>query len=168
MTISLIACIDKNNGIGSKGSLLSKPPLDFKHFKELTMNNFCIFGKETFKEIGKPLKGRQNIVLSRNPKIDLPNGVFHYQSAKDVLFEYENYAERSIDIFVCGGEKVYQEFLPQADYIYLTIVDNIFEHGDKYFPKFDLDEWKITESIKHEKDESYPYDYYFVSYERRS
>jgi dihydrofolate reductase len=166
--ISLIACVDLNNSIGYKGSLLTKPPLDFKYFKALTEHNFVVFGKDTFSEIGKPLRNRHNIVLSRNPKIDLPDEVYHYQSVKDVIFEYENYAEKEVKLFVCGGQKVYEEFLPYADYIHLTIVDHKFEKTDRQFVNFSLDEWKPIESIKNAADEKYPHDYYFVTYERKN
>jgi dihydrofolate reductase len=165
--ISLIACVDLNNSIGYKGSLLTKPPLDFKYFKALTEYNFVVFGKDTFAEIGKPLSNRQNIVLSRNPKTNLPDGVYHYLSVTDVIFEYENYAEKDVKLFVCGGEKVYSEFLPYADYIHLTIVDHAFEKADKRFPKFSLDDWQVIESVKNAADEKYQYDYYFVTYERK-
>jgi dihydrofolate reductase len=168
MTISLIACVDLNNSIGYKGSLLTKPPLDFKHFRALTENNFVVFGKDSFMEIGKPLSKRHNIVLSRNPNIDLPNGVYHYLSVDDVLFEYENYADKSVNMFICGGERVYEEFLPHADNIYLTIVDHAFPKADKHFPKFSLDEWEVYDNVENKADEKYPYDYHFVKYVRRN
>jgi dihydrofolate reductase len=165
--ISLIACIDLNNAIGFKGSLLTKPPLDFKHFKSLTEGTFVVFGKDTFLEIGRPLSNRTSIVLSRDPNVKLPNGVFHYQSVDDVLFEYENYADKKIKLFICGGERVYSEFLPYADYIHLTIVNHQFPNADRHFPQFSLDEWKVIENIGVKADGSYPHDYSFVTYERR-
>jgi dihydrofolate reductase len=168
MSISLIACIDLNRSIGYKGSLLTKPPLDFKHFKALTEHNFVVFGKDTFMEIGKPLSNRYNIVLSRNPNIELPDEVYHYQSVNDILFEYENYADKNVKLFVCGGEKVYSEFLPFSDYIHLTIVDHKFVKSDRQFPEFSIDEFKPVERIEIKADENYPYDYYFVTYERKN
>jgi dihydrofolate reductase len=168
MSINLIACVDKNNAIGYKGGLLTKPPLDFKHFRSLTINNFCVFGKDTFAEIGKPLRNRHNIVISRNPKIKLPDGVYHYQSVEDVLFEYENYAAKEVKLFVCGGEKVYEEFLPHADSIYLTIVDHTFPKSDKYFPRFSLDKWAVGDNVENKADSKYPYNYHFVQYMRRT
>ncbi|MEH7116072.1 dihydrofolate reductase [Neobacillus vireti] len=168
MTISLIACCDLNNSIGYKGSLLTKPPLDFKYFRALTEGNFVVFGKDSFMEIGKPLSKRHNIVLSRNPKIDLPNGVYHYLSVEDILFEYDNYSDKSVKMFICGGQKVYQEFLPFADYIHLTIVNHSFEKADRHFPKFSLDEWKPTENVENKADDKYPYSYNFVTYERKN
>lgn len=167
MSISLIACIDLNNSIGYNGSLLTKPPLDLKQFKSITEGGFVVFGRNTFKEIGKPLSNRTNIVLSSKKNIKLPSGIHHYESVDDILFEYENYANKDVKMFICGGEKVYSEFLPYADFIYLTIVDHYFTNTDRYFPKFPLEEWKVIESVKNNSDEKYAYDYYFIKYERR-
>jgi dihydrofolate reductase len=166
MSISLIACIDKANGIGNKGSLLTKPPLDFKYFKELTMNNYCVFGRSTFDEIGKPLPNRHNIVLTKNTKHEYHPDVNVYPSVNDILHDYYEYAEKQINLFICGGEKVYSDFLLHADYIYLTIVDHKFK-ADRHFPKFSLNEWQPVETIKNEATEGYPYDYYFVKYQRK-
>lgn len=167
MSINMIACIDISRAIGNKGSLLTKPPLDFKHFKELTYGGFVVFGKTTFEEIGKPLSGRQNIVLSRNPKIKLPEGVYHYQSVEDILFEYHNHGDSSVPLWICGGEKVYKEFLPHANKIYLTIVNHVFPDSDRYFPEFSLDKWEVVDNVKNSATEDYPHDYYFISYKRR-
>lgn len=167
MSINLISCIDKARGIGSKGSLLTKPPLDFKHFRELTTGGFVVFGKDTFNEIGKPLSGRTNIVLSRNPNIKLPSGVYHYMSVQDILFEYEQYAEKQIDLWICGGEKVYQEFLPFTDYIYLTEVNHQFQHSDRHFPKFSTEEWQVIDTVHNDTTDDYSYDYSFVTYKRK-
>lgn len=166
MSINLIACIDKSRGIGSKGSLLTKPPLDFKHFKELTMGNVVVFGRSTFEEIGKPLPKRHNIVLSRQ-NIKLPNGVYHYTSVNQVLREYNSYAEENVELFICGGEQLYKDFLPYANRIYLTIVDHSFPEADRHFTEFSLDEWKVTSHVKHEANGDYPYNYSFVTYERK-
>jgi dihydrofolate reductase len=167
MTINLIACVDLNNSIGYKGSLLTKPPLDFQHFKNLTIGKHCVMGKSTYDEIGKPLPKRYNLVLTRKINHDLPSDVFVYHSVPDIIHEYENYAEKEIELFVCGGEKVYKEFLPHADYIHLTIVDHKFPKSDRHFPKFDLSEWEVVSNIKNAADENYPYDYYFVTYKGR-
>ncbi|WP_299831788.1 dihydrofolate reductase [uncultured Metabacillus sp.] len=166
MTINLIACIDKSRGIGSNGSLLTKPPLDFPHFKKLTMGNIVVFGRSTFEEIGRPLTKRHNIVLS-NQDIKLPNGVYHYKSVNQVLREYSSYAEENVELFICGGERLYNDFLPYSNKIYLTIVDHSFQEADRHFPEFSLDEWKVTSSVKNEATNEYPYDYYFVEYAKK-
>ena len=157
--ITLISCIDKNRG---------KPPLDFKLFKELTTNNFVVFGKNTFNEIGHPLPNRQNIVITSNTMAEYHPEVNVYPSVNDVLFDYLNYADKAVDLFVCGGERVYKEFLPHADFIQLTIVDHSFPEADRHFPEFDLKDWKHVNTIKNDATEDYPYDYYFVLYENKS
>jgi dihydrofolate reductase len=167
MTISLIACIDKSRAIGNSGTLLTKPPLDFEHFKNLTVGHYCIFGRKTFEEIGKPLKNRHNIVLSSKGKEGLPSGIFTYPSLEKIMTEYHQYAKNNIELFICGGENVYKEFLPYADYIHLTIVDHIFPKSDRYFPEFTIEEWEVESNVKNEATEDYPYDYYFVTYKKR-
>lgn len=167
MSISLISCIDLNNSIGNRGSLLTKPPLDFQHFKELTVGNYCVFGRKTFEEIGKPLSHRHNIILSSKDKSHFPSGVHVYSNAKEILHEYENYAEKGIKLLICGGVRVYSEFLPFADSIFLTIVDHKFPESDTKFPVFSLDEWGVATNVKNEKDDAYPYDYYFIEYKRK-
>jgi len=167
MSINLIACIDKSRGIGSNGSLLTKPPLDFKHFRELTMGNIVVFGRSTFEEIGKPLHGRHSIVLSKQDDVNLPNGVFHYKSINQLLKEYSNYSEENVELFICGGMQVYRDLLPYANKIYLTTVDNVFENSDRFFPEFSIDDWKVVSNIKNKATEEYPYDYYFVEYHRK-
>lgn len=167
MSISLIACIDKNSAIGHQGSLLTKPPLDFQYFKNLTIGNYCVFGRTTFEEIGTPLKNRKNIILTSKGKEGLPSGVFTYSSTDKILAEYKNYAEEDVKLYICGGEKVYEAFLPYANTINLTIVDHSFTQSDRYFPKFSLDEWEVVSNEKNCADETYPYDYYFVTYTRK-
>jgi dihydrofolate reductase len=71
-------------------------------------------------------------------------------------------------MFICGGQKVYEEFLPFADYIHLTIVNHSFEKADRHFPKFSLDEFKPIENIEINADEKYPHNYNFVTYQRRN
>lgn len=166
--IHLIAAIDFNNGIGYKNKLLCHLPNDLKHFKELTAGHFVVMGANTFKSIGKSLPNRQNIVLTRKMKHDLPRDVYVYHSVKDILHEYENYAEKEIELFIIGGQSIYEQFLPHADKIHLTIIENEFEKVDSYFPQFSLEEWIPIKSIRNWKDENNLYNYSFVTYERRN
>jgi dihydrofolate reductase len=165
--IHLIACVDSNSAIGNKGELLTKPPLDFKHFKKLTTNNFVVFGRKTYEEIGRPLSDRQNIVITSQTNHDYHPEVSVYPSVQDVLFDYINYAEKEVDLFICGGERVYKEFMEHADFIHLTIVDYTFPDTDTFFPKFNLDEWTVISNVKNPSDEKYPHDYYFVTYKKK-
>lgn len=166
MTISLIACVDKNNAIGNKQQLLCYLPNDLAHFKKHTQGNIICMGRKTFESIGKMLPNRHNIILSRQKTLDVPPGVYVYHSVEDVLREYESYSNKEAKLYIIGGSKVYNEFLPYADKIILTIVDHKFEEVDTYFPRL-TDEWKPVETIKNEVDDMNPYDHYFVTYEKR-
>jgi dihydrofolate reductase len=166
--INIITAVDLNNGLGFNNQLLAKLPNDMKHFRNLTENNFCIFGRKTYDSIGHSLPNRTNIILTRDSKMKSPEGTFVYNSLQDVIFEYENYNEHENELFICGGSEVYRQTLPYAQRIYLTIIDHTFSEVDTYFPMIDLSEWKVTENIKNKADENNPYDHYFVTYERRN
>ena len=165
--IHLISCIDKNNAIGYKGKLLCKLPNDMKHFKNLTMGNFCVMGKRTYQELEKPLEGRTTLVLSRDTTYEAHPEVFIYDSVSDIMREYREYNEEKSDVFVCGGHNVYKEFMPHAHYIHLTIVHHEFEKADAYFPAFELSEWQVVSSIFQPADEKNKYDHSFVTYKRK-
>ncbi|MGD6876987.1 dihydrofolate reductase [Bacillus infantis] len=167
MTITLIACIDRNRGIGSNGNLLTKPPKDLKRFRELTLGGFVVFGKNTFLEIGKPLSGRVNILLTSDTQTQYHPELNVYQSVEDILHDYKVHADSDVNLFICGGQKVYEAFLPHADVIELTIVDHIFPEADRHFPQFSLSDFKPVETIHNWATEDYPYDYSFIRYERR-
>jgi dihydrofolate reductase len=166
--INIITAVDLNNGLGFNNQLLAKLPNDMKHFRNLTENNFCIFGRKTYDSIGHSLPNRTNIILTRDSKMKSPEGTFVYNSLQDVIFEYENYNEHENELFICGGCEVYRQTLPYAQRIYLTIIDHTFSEVDTYFPMIDLSEWKVTENIKNKADENNLYDHYFVTYERRN
>ena len=168
MPIHLIACIDMSNGIGSNGELLCKLEADMKHFKEKTTGNIVVMGRKTYESIGHPLSHRTNIILSRDQKYDPHPSVYVYESVEQVLHEYHNYGESQPDVYVIGGAKLYEEFLPHADYIHLTIVDYRFPEADVFFPRFSIDEFKPVERKYCWKDKNNAYDYTFITYERKT
>lgn len=167
MPIHLIAAIDGNSALGYKGKLLTKLQNDMRHFKSLTDGHFVVMGRCTYEEIGKPLKNRTNIVLSRNTKYNPDPEVLVYYSASDILREYESYAEKQVDLYICGGMQVYKEFLPFADYIHLTIIQHTFPKADAYFPQFDISDWKVVSNVYNESDEKNEYDHSFITYKRK-
>lgn len=136
MIISLIAAIGRNNVIGKDNSLPWILPEDMKRFKELTFGKPVIMGRKTFESIGKPLPNRKNIILTkeRNFKAD---GCVAVHSVNEAI----NAAKESKELMVIGGAQIYKEFLPTANKMYLTFIDEDFE-GDAYFPEFDRKEWK--------------------------
>ncbi len=162
MIISLIAAIGKNRAIGKANQLLWHLPNDFKHFKETTMGKPVIMGQRTFESIGRPLPGRQNIVLSQDASFH-PEGCSVVKDIDSALSLARDSGQE--EIFIIGGGMVYASFLPLAHRMYLTLVDASPE-GDTYFPEWNPAEWKIVSSEEHPADEQNSFRHTFVTYER--
>jgi dihydrofolate reductase len=128
----MVACVDKNFGLGYKNNLLFKIPADLKNFRALTLNNTVIYGRKTLETLpnSKPLDSRQNIIFSRN--LTFLQGA---EIVKDIenLWQILNAEEKN---FIIGGAEIFAELLPYTAEIFLTIVD-AEKTADKFFPKFD-------------------------------
>lgn len=137
--ISLIAAMTKKHVIGKDNRLLWSIPEDMQNFRKLTMGNVVIMGRKTFESIGKPLPNRHNIVISRNNmNID---GVEIAKSVDEALKLGKNHHK---DIYIIGGQQIYEQFLPFANTMHLSFVKK--EHdGDVFFPAFDEKEWQVAE-----------------------
>ena len=160
MGISLIAALSNNSVIGVKGKIPWELKEDLIHFKKTTLGSAIIMGRKTFESIGKPLKERLNIVMTRNPKgLD---GIEEVSSMESAIKVGLNFSE---NIFVIGGQSIYETFLPISTKMYLTFI-NIEVSGDTFFPKWDKNEWEEVsrESFKNEMKEI---DYSFVEFNRR-
>lgn len=129
--ISLIVAHDKNHVIGLNNEMPWHLPGDLAYFKKVTMGKPIIMGRNTFESIGRPLPGRQNIVITRNKQ---------YQAAgTDVVHSLEAALELVKDepeIMVIGGQQIFTEALPLAERLYITKIDHEFE-GDTYFPTYE-------------------------------
>ena len=128
----LVACVDKNFGLGFKNNLLFKIPADLKNFRRLTLNHTIIYGRKTLETFPnqRPLDGRRNIILSRTLK-NLSGA--EVVGSIEELFEILNVAEEN---FVIGGAKVFTELIPYAEEIFLTVIDAERE-ADVFFPAVD-------------------------------
>ena len=153
--------MDKNNGIGADNDLLWQRdlPADLRHFKEITTGGTVIMGRKTFESIGRPLPGRENIVVSRSGiSVD---GIIAVSSLS------EAYASASHDdIFVIGGGQIYEQSIDDMDVLYVTAVDAEFEQATVFFPQIACDDWVETDRDHHEADERNAYSFDFVRYER--
>lgn len=129
-TISLIVAMAENRTIGRDNKMPWKLPADLKRFKELTTGHAVIMGRKTFDSIGKPLANRQNIVISRNPDFKAKGAEVAVSLPKALE------AAKGDEVFVIGGEQIYNEALPLADRIYLTLIHEEID-GDAFFPEFD-------------------------------
>lgn len=135
--LAMIACVSKDGGLGLNNDLLWHIPGDMKFFRQTTSGHPVIMGGKTFRSIGKPLPGRENVVLSRS-RPDVEDVIW----MKD-LAELKDYLRRNDDLkFIIGGASLYQEFLPEAETIYLTEVDAI-KPASVYFPEFQKDDFQV-------------------------
>ena len=162
--MNVIAAVDRKWGIGNKRQLLVQIPADQKLFRQETTGKVIILGHRTLETFpqGMPLAGRTNIILSRDPDFKV-KGADVVHSMEELMEELKAYDSR--DVYVVGGESVYQQLLPYCDTAHLTMIDHTYE-ADAHFPNLETDEeWVQTG----ESDEQTYFDlaYTFVKYERR-
>jgi dihydrofolate reductase len=138
MEIALIVAAARNRVIGVDGGLPWRIPADMKWFRARTLGHHVVMGRKTWASIGKPLAGRTNLVVSRNPELVAP-GAEVVSSLERAIAIAERAGED--ELFVIGGEALYRESLPRADRIYLTEVDAAPE-GDAFFPDIDPGQWR--------------------------
>ena len=163
MIISAIAAMSENRVIGSENTLPWHLPADLKHFKQVTMGHPILMGRKTFESIGRPLPGRQNIILTRDQTFHA-QGCVIVHSVKDVMLkisEHNELLDESDELFVIGGAQIYQQMLPMTQRLYLTMIHHEFS-GDVFFPEINRDEWREVECVRHEKDENNAYAFSFV------
>jgi dihydrofolate reductase len=163
MIISFIVAASENNVIGKDNKLPWCLPSDMKYFKNITWAMPVVMGRKTFESLGKPLKGRQNIVITR--KTDWkPEGVEIVHSIDLAIIAATKMDAK--EIFIIGGAEIFQSALPSADRIYLTRIHENFE-GDAFFPELKQDEWKLVSSRDCEADEKNAQAHSFQVWERK-
>jgi dihydrofolate reductase len=159
--ISLLFAMDRNNLIGRNNDLPWHLPKDLRFFKEKTLGNTIIMGRKTFESIGFSLPKRENIVITSSSELEKEVTCI---SSVDTIKEW-NKMNPEKEYFVIGGGRLFEQVLPFADRMYITLIDEAFQ-GDTYFPEISYEDWEETSKVKGEKDESNPYDYYFIQYDR--
>lgn len=158
--LSLIVAMDDNRLIGSNNDLPWQMPADLAYFKRTTMGKPVIMGRKTFASIGRPLPGRRNIVITRDPGFsaagcEIANGI---EAALSLCSDAE-------EVMLIGGASLYQQTIDQATRLYITRIHHIFE-GDTWFPEIDLELWKQEIREDHDADQSNPYAYSFMKFVR--
>ncbi len=165
MKINIIAARSENNVIGFKGRIPWKVPSDLQYFKDITLGHYIIMGRKTFDSINKkPLPERTNIVISKNLKYEIPEGVILTSSLEKALKIAEIAGEKNV--FIVGGQQIYNLAIPLADKIYITEIDCKI-NGDTFFPEFDGKEWQEIGSDSHSSDEKNEYNFTFRILKRR-
>lgn len=156
--------MDENCLIGADGALPWRLPDDMKRFRELTWGHPVLMGRRTYESIPerfRPLPGRQNIILTRQQGYEAPG--CHVVSS---LSEAIALVDGSEELMVIGGAQLYEQLLPYADRLYLTLVHGEHE-GDTYFPQLNQDEWQEVARDAHAADGRHALPFTFVDLERR-
>lgn len=161
--MNMIVAVDENWAIGNKGELLVRIPNDQKMFRNETINKVVVLGRKTMDTFPQkqPLPKRTNIILTRNPEYTVKDAIVVH-SVEELLEELKNY--NSEDVYIIGGDSVYQQMLPYCDVAHVTYIEQSYA-ADSYFPNLDKDpEWALVA----ESDEQTYFDitYYFRKYER--
>ena len=167
MKLSLIVAVADNGVIGQEGRLPWRLPEDLKYFKRVTLGKPIIMGRKTWESIGRPLPGRTNIVISRQPGYQA-EGARVVATLPEALDLARSVAEKdgADELMVIGGEAIYRLALPLADRLYVTEV-HAEVPGDARFPPWDRSEWL---EIRRERAPERPageHECCFVLYERR-
>ncbi|CCQ92343.1 Dihydrofolate reductase [[Clostridium] ultunense Esp] len=157
--ISIIVAMGRNRVIGKGNQLPWHLPADLNYFKKMTMGHPIVMGRKTYDAIGKPLPGRTNIVVTRDPACKA-EGCIILHSLEEVWRKF-----RDQDLFVIGGAEIFRQTLSLADRLYLTHIDHPFS-GDRFFPELTEGDWRLISREKGIKNERNPYDYEFLLYER--
>jgi dihydrofolate reductase len=166
MRLALIVAMAENGVIGRDGGLPWHISGDLKYFKARTIGKPVVMGRKTHESIGRPLPGRANIVVSRNPDFCVP-GIHLAADLKAALTAAKEFAEESgaEEIMVMGGADIYRQALGSAERIYLTEVHAAVE-GDARFPDFDRSEWREISRERHPADTPGSPAYSFVVLDR--
>ncbi len=162
--MNLIVAVDKKWGIGYQNKLLISIPDDMKFFRETTMGNVIIMGKNTLLSFpnGRPLKNRVNIVITHDKSFTC-EGAIIVHSVEEALDMAKQY--KAENVYVIGGGSIYNQMLPYVDTAYVTYIDYSYQ-ADTHFPNLDEDdEWRLEDES--EEQTYFDVEYYFRTYKRK-
>ncbi|MBO9491109.1 type 3 dihydrofolate reductase [Endozoicomonas sp. G2_1] len=161
MTIlSMIVAHANGRVIGKDNDMPWHLPADLAYFKKTTLGKPVVMGRKTFESIGRPLPGRQNIVITRSDGY-CPEGVDVVNSVEQALVV----AGEVEEVMVIGGGAIYQHCMPAAERLYITHIDADID-GDTHFPKYDLANWQEQYCELYQADDKNAYDLKFCLYQK--
>lgn len=162
--MNLIVAVDQNWAIGKNNSLLVRIPEDQKFFRQTTTGHVVVMGRKTLESFPNkiPLPNRVNIVLTKNQAYQAKDAIIVH-SVEELFDVLKNYEDK--EIFVIGGQSIYEQLLPYCDVAHVTKIDYSYE-ADAYFPNLDkMPEWEIVaDSDEHTY---FDLEYTFYKYERK-
>ncbi len=158
--VSLVVAMANNRVIGLENKMPWHLPADLSHFKKTTMGHAVIMGRKTYQSIGFSLPGRHNIVLTQSKDFQAKQVTVasNIQQAIEAAGDVK-------EIMIIGGSTIYQQFLPLAERLYLTLID-LRVKGDTFFPDYQHQKWTMTQQQTHQQDENNPYAYQFITLDR--
>jgi dihydrofolate reductase len=166
--ITLVAAVGRNGVIGDDGRLPWRLASDLKRFKRMTLGKPLLMGRKTFESIGRPLPGRETIVLTRDTAYSPPGvHVAHTLDAALDLARARAAAMGAAEIVVAGGGELYAQTMPLAQRLDVTQVD-LEPAGDARFPRIDEADWAVTERTRHDAAEGDEASFTVTCYERRT
>ena len=157
-TISLVAAMAKNRVIGKDNDMPWHLPADLAHFKKVTLGKPIIMGRKTYESIGRPLPGRQNVVISRNAdyKVEGCDTVTSIEAAIELVKQHD-------EVMIIGGGFLYSQVLPLANKLYLTFID-LDVDGDTQFPEFEHLALTEVNRQEYKADDKNAFDLTFIDY----
>jgi len=162
MTISCIVAKTRNNVIGRDNKMPWHISDDLKYFKKITTGHTIVMGRKNYESIGRPLPGRTNIVITRDPCYTCCGCIVVNDIQKAI-----DYAKRhnETELFIIGGGQIYEQTKNLWDKMYITEIDVDLD-GDVFFPDMDFSKWKLIDKECKNKSEKNEYDFCFTLYER--
>ncbi|MEX3466854.1 dihydrofolate reductase [Staphylococcus capitis] len=159
MTLSILVAHDKQRVIGYQNQLPWHLPNDLKHVKQLSTGHTLVMGRKTFESIGKPLPNRRNVVLTNNHS-------FKHEGV-DVIHSIEEINDIPGQVFIFGGQTLFEEMIDKVDDMYITVVDGKFQ-GDTFFPPYTFEDWEVESSVEGQLDEKNTIPHTFLHIVRRN
>lgn len=159
MTLSILVAHDKQRVIGYQNQLPWHLPNDLKHVKQLSTGHTLVMGRKTFESIGKPLPNRRNVVLTNNHS-------FKHEGV-DVIHSIEEINDIPGQVFIFGGQTLFEEMIDKVDDMYITVVDGKFQ-GDTFFPPYTFEDWEVESSVEGQLDEKNTIPHTFLHLVRRN
>ena len=163
MLLSIIVAVSENGIIGLDNQLIWRLPDDLKRFKKLTLGHPMIMGRKTFESIGKPLPGRQSIIITRDKDFSFEGTIVVHslQEAIEVAKKIE-----TEEAFIIGGGDIYRQVQGNCDRLYITEVHTQTQ-GDTFFQIEKPELWQETERTHHDTDENHAFSFDFVNLSRK-
>jgi len=158
--LALVAAVAADRGIGYRNRLPWRLPEDLRRFKALTMGHRILMGRKTWESIGRPLPGRENVVISRQADFAAPGARVVSSVAEALALPGANG-----EVFCIGGAEIYRAALPMAQRLYLTEIAHTFP-ADAFFPELDPSRWRESARETRQSEGADSFRYHFVVYDR--